>query len=138
MAEQQHNVLIGLGEDHGGKISDGVPSGSGIPFVKIWDLDQPSPEGGYNIICRHELYQGLHVNKVPCLMLDLALPFTLKKWQDGNSHYEHSVQNGSNTALPFINFVHNGDADRSIPTVLLGFRDSHISEQLGVTICRWR
>eukprot|EP00291_Cryptomonas_curvata_P025300 CAMPEP_0172165012 /NCGR_PEP_ID=MMETSP1050-20130122/8175_1 /TAXON_ID=233186 /ORGANISM="Cryptomonas curvata, Strain CCAP979/52" /LENGTH=133 /DNA_ID=CAMNT_0012835435 /DNA_START=159 /DNA_END=556 /DNA_ORIENTATION=- len=64
LALSQHNVLIGLGEDHGAKIADGFPSGSGIPFVKIWDLDQPSPEGGYNIICRHELYQGLHVNKV--------------------------------------------------------------------------
>jgi hypothetical protein len=66
LVEQQHNVLIGLGEDHGAKVADGVPSGSGIPFVKIWDLDQPSPEadGGFNIICRHELYQGLHVNKV--------------------------------------------------------------------------
>ncbi len=57
-------MLIGLGEDHGSKIAEGFPPGSGIPFVKIWDLDQPSPEGGYTIICRHELYQGLHVNKV--------------------------------------------------------------------------
>jgi hypothetical protein len=83
LVEQQHNILIGLGEDHGPKIAEGFPPGSGIPFVKIWDLDQPSPEGGYNIICRHELYQGLHVNKVLRVTMRTTASHTLstfKKW----------------------------------------------------------
>ena len=64
-SEQQHSYLIGVGEDSSPKSSDGQnPVGSSVPFVKIWDLEQPTTDGGYVVLCRHELYQGLHLNKV--------------------------------------------------------------------------
>ena len=61
--EQQHSYLVGVGEDSSTKPSEGSPSGSSIPFVKIWDLEQPTTDGGFVVLCRHELYQGLHLNK---------------------------------------------------------------------------